>query len=229
MRTEFLEKKNIYPNGANSPTEHSEFLCPCGKGKIIEENVRGFCDHYVWIECDACEKKYSIEHSDSSRWEVVLRETVTQKEKKMLIRTMQKKDGAAVLSLMRGFYDSPAILCHAPTEILQKDIDACVGECPFVEGIVAEIDGVIAGYAMMSKGFSTEYGGISVMIEDLFVTDEHRGRGLGAALLRHIEEKYKDTAVRLRLEVEPSNAGAMRLYEKCGYRVLPYTQMTKEL
>lgn len=35
------------------------YKCFCGKGKIIEEDVRGFNDHYAYLECPECEKKYS--------------------------------------------------------------------------------------------------------------------------------------------------------------------------
>ena len=49
--------KEIYPDGANCPTRHLEYRCPCGKGKIIEERVVGFGDYYAWIKCRACEKK----------------------------------------------------------------------------------------------------------------------------------------------------------------------------
>lgn len=147
----------------------------------------------------------------------------------MIIRLMQQKDRAEVLDMMVEFYNSPAILHHAPVQVLEKDIDDCVSDLPFIEGFVAEKDGAIAGYSMVSKGYSTEYGGISVMIEDLFVKDSYRGYGIGASLLKYIEEKYRGIAVRLRLEVEPKNIGAIKLYERCGLKKLDYTQMTKEI
>lgn len=43
--------------GAGSGTiERHEFLCPCGEGKVIEENDRtpGFRDHDLWISCVKC-------------------------------------------------------------------------------------------------------------------------------------------------------------------------------
>ena len=41
-------------------------------------------------------------------------------------------------------------------------------------------------------------------------------------------EKYKDQAVRFRLEVEEENERAVAVYKKAGYHPLPYMQMTKE-
>ncbi len=59
-----------YPNGANSPTEHYEYHCPCGKGKIVYENVPGFDDSYAFFECRNCEKKYDFRYGRGYRWEL---------------------------------------------------------------------------------------------------------------------------------------------------------------
>ena len=66
-----LLKEDRYPNGANSPTHHTEYACPCGKGKVIYENVPGFNDSYAWIECKTCSKKYDIEYGKGHLWELV--------------------------------------------------------------------------------------------------------------------------------------------------------------
>lgn len=41
-------------------TEHYEYLCPCGDGKIIEEhdNLPGFREHDRWIGCDRCSAEW---------------------------------------------------------------------------------------------------------------------------------------------------------------------------
>ena len=41
-----------------------------------------------------------------------------------------------------------------------------------------------------------------------------------------IDEKYPNTV--RRLEVEEENEGAVRLYKRLGYTVLPYMEMMKE-
>lgn len=55
-------------------TERYVYECPCGKGKIVEEhdNIPGFRDHDVYIDCAECEKKYKIDTSNGTReWELV--------------------------------------------------------------------------------------------------------------------------------------------------------------
>jgi len=142
---------------------------------------------------------------------------------------MRAEDKAEVLDMMTGFYASPAILHKPPVSVLEKNIDDCVGDMPFAEGYVFETENGIVGYSIVSKGYSTEYGGVSVMVEDLFVKSDYRGRKGGEKFLKWLENKYKGKAVRIRLEVEPSNDGAIRFYERCGFNDLPYKQMSKEI
>lgn len=68
-----------YPDGANSPTRHIEYTCPCGKGKIIDERVVGFGDYYTYIECNRCSKKYEIVTGHGHIWELEEKETVNSK------------------------------------------------------------------------------------------------------------------------------------------------------
>ena len=147
----------------------------------------------------------------------------------MTIRPICEKDKSELIEIMTEFYSSPAVLAKPSKELFEKDIADCLSDMPFVEGYVAECDGVIAGYTMVSKGYSTERGGICVQIEDLFFRSDFRGNGVGEKLLSYVEQTYKNVAARLRFEVEPSNLRALKLYERCGFSELLYKQMIKEL
>ncbi|WP_075720746.1 GNAT family N-acetyltransferase [Roseburia sp. 499] len=145
------------------------------------------------------------------------------------IRPMENRDTEEVLAMMKVFYDSPAILHKASEEVLRRDIRDCVRDVPFVEGFVFEKENKIAGYSMIAKSYSTEYGGICIWIEDLYIKPEYRGSGIGTQFFSYLEEQYGENAVRLRLEVEKDNARAIGVYKKCGYQELSYVQMTKEI
>ena len=142
---------------------------------------------------------------------------------------MENRDTEEVLAMMKIFYDSPAILHKASEEVLRRDIRDCVGDVPFVEGFVFEKENQIAGYSMIAKSYSTEYGGICIWIEDLYIKPEYRGSGIGTQFFSYLEEQYGENAVRLRLEVEKDNARAIGVYKKCVYQELSYVQMTKEI
>ena len=141
------------------------------------------------------------------------------------IRTMRQQDKPQILTMMREFYASPAVLSSGSEEIFSNDIDNCVGNNPFIEGFVLEDSNGIQGYAMVAKSYSTEFGKTCVWIEDLYVTEDHRGLGLGTSLLQFITDHYTDCI--FRLEVEQENLRAIRVYEKCGFSVLPYLEMKK--
>lgn len=141
------------------------------------------------------------------------------------IRTMTEQDRPAVLEMMRIFYASPAVLSNGSEEIFENDIENCVNDNPCLEGYIIEDSGNIQGYGMIAKSFSTEFGKPCVWIEDLYIKDGYRGLGIGKVFLDFIADKYAGCL--LRLEVEEENHRAVRLYEKCGFEVLPYVEMKK--
>ena len=139
---------------------------------------------------------------------------------------MTEADREAVLEMMRVFYASPAVLSNGSEEIFRSDVDACVGDSPYLEGYVMENDAGILGYAMVAKSFSTEFGKPCIWIEDLYMKDAFRGLGIGSEFLRYISEKYAGCV--LRLEAEEENEGALRVYRRSGFEILPYVELKKE-
>ncbi|HZF14007.1 MAG TPA: GNAT family N-acetyltransferase [Thermoanaerobaculia bacterium] len=88
----------------------------------------------------------------------------------------------------------------------------------------------LAGYLVVTFGFSLEFHGRCGIVDELFVLPEHRGQGLGAAALAVAEDFCRDAGVgALRLEVEHENATALALYRKQGFREHPRHLMTKWL
>src|SRR5215216_5226583 len=49
------------------------------------------------------------------------------------------------------------------------------------------LDEEVAGYVVITFGFSVEFRGRDALIDELFVKDEFRGRGLASAALRFAE------------------------------------------
>jgi len=88
------------------------------------------------------------------------------------------------------------------------------------ESLLVAEDGGIVGFAM----FSIETGGYAQdcrrgLIENLYVRPEHRGQGIGAALLERAEGLLRENDVdRLTLEVMAANDDARRFYREHGYR-----------
>ena len=72
-KTNKIETKDKYPDGANSPTVVQTYECFCGKGKIIDENVIGFNDRTITLKCEHCQKEYrSYIYLSGNDWKVYL-------------------------------------------------------------------------------------------------------------------------------------------------------------
>ncbi len=145
------------------------------------------------------------------------------------IRVMTRDDEEEVINMMRIFYDSPAILHTSSDAVLKRDIEACVSDMPLIEGFIFENEaGEIVGYAMASKNYTTEYGGICIWVEDLYLKEGYREGGFSVHFFEYLEKRYPE-AVRYKLEVEAENARAVAAYKKNGYAISDYLLMTKEM
>ena len=143
----------------------------------------------------------------------------------MNIRKMIREDKEIIIDMMRVFYASPAVLSNGSEEIFEADVENCVNDSPYLEGVVFEESGDILGYGMIAKSFSTEFGKPCIWVEDLYLKPEHRGKGIGSQFFEYLEKKYTDCI--FRLEVEEENLRAIHVYEKNGFEVLPYMEMKK--
>ena len=141
------------------------------------------------------------------------------------IFTMTDKHREEVLSMMRVFYASPAVATNGSEEIFRADVEACVSENPYLSGYVFMVSGVLAGYGMIAKSFSTEYGVPCIWIEDIYLKPEYRNLGIGSQFFSFLEEQFPDHL--FRLEVEAENAPAVHTYRKNGFTEMPYIEMKK--
>ena len=139
------------------------------------------------------------------------------------IKCLTTEYADAVINMMRVFYASPAVSTNGSEEIFRCNVEQCINDNPYLEGYVFTEDGKVAGYAMVAKSFSTEFGKSCIWIEDLYLEPEYRGTGIGTLFLSFVKEKYADSI--LRLEVEEENGRALHVYQKSGFEVLPYIEM----
>jgi ribosomal protein S18 acetylase RimI-like enzyme len=81
------------------------------------------------------------------------------------------------------------------------------------------------GIAVCFRGFSTFHARPLINIHDLAVLPEHRGRGIGRALLSAVEEHARSLdCCKLTLEVLENNRPARALYGKLGFHEAVYTE-----
>ena len=76
----------------------------------------------------------------------------------------------------------------------------------------------LVGYLALTVCFSLEFAGRYALVDELYVREAHRGRGIGARALEVAAETCGELDVSaLRLEVDVWNTRAMDLYRRLGF------------
>lgn len=71
----------------------------------------------------------------------------------------------------------------------------------------------IVGYIILSFIFSFEYGGKIAFVDELFIKETARGKGIGKEAIQFIQAEVPKLSLKLLyLEVEPHNENAQKLY-----------------
>jgi GNAT superfamily N-acetyltransferase len=93
------------------------------------------------------------------------------------------------------------------------------GEPRFAHAMMADWDGVAAGFALYFFNYSTFLCRPGLYLEDLFVRPEHRGQGIGLALLAALERRAREAGCgRLEWSVLDWNESAIEFYRRFGAR-----------
>jgi GNAT superfamily N-acetyltransferase len=91
------------------------------------------------------------------------------------------------------------------------------GSNPVAEVLLAYWDEVPVGFALYFRNFSTFLGQVGIYLEDLFVEPEHRGKGIGKALLIRLAQIAIERGYgRLDWAVLDWNAPSIEFYRSLG-------------
>jgi len=101
------------------------------------------------------------------------------------VRPATGADVPLILGMIRDLaeYERARHEVHATEESLHATLFA---DSPAASCHIAEYDGEVAAFALWFLNYSTWLGSHGVYLEDLYVRDEHRGHGIGTALLAEL-------------------------------------------
>jgi GNAT superfamily N-acetyltransferase len=131
------------------------------------------------------------------------------------------------LCLMQAYYEFDGIEFNAARAktTLEQMIAGNFGQAHIVRHNNHDV-----GYLIVLYGYSLEYGGRVLELDELYLIPEARGLGLGAATLEFIEMLARDIgAAVISLETENTNQSAKNFYQKHGYTVLERQIVRKRL
>ena len=107
---------------------------------------------------------------------------------------------AEFLEMSRDMYDSPAVAHPVSRDIFIATFRACLAGNQNIEGRMICENGENIGYLLLAHSFSTEIGAPIIMIEELYLLPEARGRHIGRAILEALSRHYQNRAGALKLD-----------------------------
>jgi GNAT superfamily N-acetyltransferase len=131
------------------------------------------------------------------------------------IREAKKEDCSRLIELVHELADYE----RAPMEVtvtLAEFEEAGFGDKPVWKAFVAEAEGCIEGFALYYVRFST-WKGSRLYLEDFYVTEPMRGKGIGKLLFETIIREAKEKGFNgISWQVLDWNAPAINFYTRYG-------------
>jgi ribosomal protein S18 acetylase RimI-like enzyme len=144
------------------------------------------------------------------------------------IRPATPSDLEAVLALHRDFFAEDGYAFRE--EESRANLARLLEEPTLGRVFVMGEDGRVIGYLVLTFGFSLELGGRDGLVDELYVSSGHRGRGLGTRALDAAEAACREAGIRtLHLVVERYKDGAQALYRRMGFVAHQRDVMTKRI
>ena len=144
-----------------------------------------------------------------------------------LLHIAQIDDLEKLLPLVEGFH------AHHGVEMSSEERLAALQ--PLLEGIPHGVCYLIGprkapvGYIVVSFGYSVERGGIDGTIDEFFIREKVRKRGMGSEVLMTLLPALREHGIKaLHLEVDQADENVQRLYKKAGFETRErYILMTR--
>ena len=136
----------------------------------------------------------------------------------LTIRPAERADVPIIAELIRGLARFEK-LEHEVTMTEDRLATNLFGTRRYAETLIAEQDGEPVGFALFFHNFSTFLAQPGIYLEDLFVLPDHRGGGIGRALLKELARLAVERGCgRLEWAVLDWNRDAIGFYERLGAR-----------
>jgi GNAT superfamily N-acetyltransferase len=142
----------------------------------------------------------------------------------MTLRPARPDDAALLVAMIRelAVFEKLEHLMVATPESIAAHL---FGPRPAAEVVLAEVEApeglLTAGFALFFHNFSTFLGRPGLYLEDLYVRPQHRGRGIGKALLQHLGALAVERGCgRFEWSVLDWNVDAIGFYERMGATLL---------
>jgi GNAT superfamily N-acetyltransferase len=131
-----------------------------------------------------------------------------------------QQDIPQILAFIRGLaeYEKLAHQCVATEESLRETL---FGKRAYAEVLIARVEGMPVGFALFFHNYSTFLAKPGIYLEDVFVPVEHRGKGIGKALMKRVAQiAVERDCGRFEWSVLDWNEPAIQFYKRIGATVM---------
>lgn len=134
-----------------------------------------------------------------------------------VFRPALPEDIPATLQMMQAFYAIDGYPFNEPAT--ERNLQEFLRNQHLGRLWMVESGQVLAGYFILTFGYSFEFRGRIALLDEVYLDKEFRNQGVGKMIVEFILEKAQDFGLQtILLEVEKHNAAALHLYEKLGFR-----------
>lgn len=133
-----------------------------------------------------------------------------------------------IVSLMVDFYEIDHY--HIDSTISKQNFEFFIQDSNLGQAFLIMHEGTVAGYIIIVYFFSFEFQGKVAILDELYVSPEYQGKGLGKKAVQFAESFVQEKQCKLMfLEVEPHNERAKSLYRREGFTLHPRQLMRLKL
>jgi len=133
-----------------------------------------------------------------------------------------RPDDTPVLCLLKWQFalgEGATFVVRATREDWMRDM---FGPDARLAAVVAEAGGTVVGMAIITRRYCAGWVGPLFAVDDVFVVPDHRGRGIGLALVAGAAQyAVEHGAPFIELTVREDNEQALRLYRRAGFERVP--------
>ncbi len=146
----------------------------------------------------------------------------------IIFKKAEISDIKIILVMMSEFYTHEKLDYNQ--SVLQSALEGLINNGSAGEVRVINYGSNIAGYFVLTFTYSLEYGGKNALLDELYVRENFRGKGIGRQVLSFIEEFCREKSIHaIHLQVKKFNPLAKRLYTAVGFEEVDRVFMTKVL
>ncbi len=126
-------------------------------------------------------------------------------------------DLTIIIGLMRELYEQDHLVFDE--RMAQKAVTRFLLDHSLGRLWLIALKGKPIGYMALTFGYSLEYHGRDAFLDEIYIQQAYRGKGLGTKAISFVEEECRSLGVHvLHLEVERENKTAQTFYHKMGFK-----------